>query len=92
MGPLGIKHILDAVALNEHVDRFLLGNNIITDDGAKVIADFILDERSKRIYNFYVSYIVSVHYLDPPDLMFCLDRRKFYHRKGHCTYRAGFDP
>ncbi|KAG8792993.1 NADPH-adrenodoxin reductase, partial [Serendipita sp. 398] len=55
VGPKGIKPILDAVAKNSHIDRFLLGNNIVGDEGAKVIADFIRDEKSKRVYNFYIA-------------------------------------
>lgn len=54
VGPKGIKPILDAVGNNSHIDRFLLGNNIVGDEGAKVIADFIASEKSKRVYNFYV--------------------------------------
>jgi Ran GTPase-activating protein (RanGAP) involved in mRNA processing and transport len=57
VGPRGIKPILDAVAKNSHIDRFLLGNNIVGDEGAKVIADFMASEASKRVYNFYVSVI-----------------------------------
>ncbi|PVF99397.1 hypothetical protein CPB86DRAFT_703316 [Serendipita vermifera] len=55
VGPKGIKPILDAVAKNSHIDRFLLGNNIVGDEGAKVIADFISSEASKRVYNFYIA-------------------------------------
>jgi len=54
VGPKGIKPILDAVGKNNHIDRFLLGNNIVGNEGAQVIADFIASERSKNIYNFYV--------------------------------------
>lgn len=57
VGPRGIGPILDAVAKNSHIDRFLLGNNIVGDEGAKVIADFIASEKSKRIYNFYVRFL-----------------------------------
>ncbi|KAG8945902.1 NLR, CARD domain-containing protein 3 [Tulasnella sp. 419] len=56
VGPKGIKPVLDAVGRNRHIDKFLLGNNIIGDDGAKVVADFIRDtEKSKNIYNFYLA-------------------------------------
>lgn len=55
VGPRGIGPILDAVGKNSHIDRFLLGNNIVGDEGARIIADFIASEKSKRIYNFYVS-------------------------------------
>lgn len=54
VGPKGIKPILDAVGKNSHIDRFLLGNNIVGNEGAQVIADFIASERSKNVYNFYV--------------------------------------
>ena len=54
VGPKGITPILEAVAKNSYIDRFLLGNNIVGDEGARAIADFIGDERSKRVYNFYV--------------------------------------
>jgi hypothetical protein len=54
VGPKGIKPILDAVSKNSHIDRFLLGNNIIGNEGGQVIADFIVSERSKNVYNFYV--------------------------------------
>ena len=54
VGPEGIKPILDAVGKNSHIDRFLLGNNIVGNEGAQVIADFIDSEGSKNIYNFYV--------------------------------------
>lgn len=55
VGPKGITPILDAVAKNSHIDRFLLGNNIVGDEGARAIADFIWSERSKRVYNFYIA-------------------------------------
>jgi len=54
VGPKGIKPILDAVSKNNHINRFLLGNNIVGNEGAQVIADFIASERSKNVYNFYV--------------------------------------
>jgi hypothetical protein len=54
VGPKGIGPILDAVGKNSHIDRFLLGNNIVGNEGAKVIANFIASEKSKRVYNFYV--------------------------------------
>jgi len=54
VGPKGIGPILDAVAKNSHIDRFLLGNNIVGDEGAKIIADFMMNPKSKKIYNFYV--------------------------------------
>jgi hypothetical protein len=54
VGPKGIKPILDAVGKNSHIDRFLLGNNIVGNEGAQVIADFIVSDRSQNIYNFYV--------------------------------------
>ena len=54
VGPKGIKPVLDAVGKNSHIDRFLLGNNIVGNEGAQVIADFIASERSKNVYNFYV--------------------------------------
>lgn len=54
VGPKGIGPILEAVGKNSHIDRFLLGNNIVGDNGAKIIADFMSSEKSKRIYNFYV--------------------------------------
>jgi len=56
VGPKGIKPILDAVGKNSHIVRFLLGNNIVGDEGAQVIADFIASEGSKNIYNFYVCF------------------------------------
>ena len=54
VGPKGIKPVLDAVGKNSHIDRFLLGNNVIGNEGAQVIADFIASEGSKNVYNFYV--------------------------------------
>ena len=54
VGPKGIKPILDAVGKNSHIDRFLLGNNIVGNEGGQVIADFIASEGSKSVYNFYV--------------------------------------
>ncbi|KDQ21410.1 hypothetical protein BOTBODRAFT_61117 [Botryobasidium botryosum FD-172 SS1] len=56
VGPEGIGPILDAVGMNSHVDRFLLGNNIVGDSGARVIAEFMANpEKSKRVYNFYIA-------------------------------------
>lgn len=59
VGPSGIGPIMDAVAKNDNIDRFLLGNNIVTDKGAEVIANFISQDKEKpnggRIYNYYVS-------------------------------------
>lgn len=60
VGPKGIKPILDAVGKNGHIDRFLLGNNIVGNEGAQVIADFIASERSKNVYNFYVCLALGV--------------------------------
>jgi hypothetical protein len=54
VGPKGIGPILDAVGKNSYIDRFLLGNNIVGNEGAKIIALFIASEKSKRVYNFYV--------------------------------------
>lgn len=55
VGPKGIGPILDAVGKNSHIDRFLLGNNIVGDEGAKIIAEFIASEKSRKVYNFYIA-------------------------------------
>ncbi|KIO24322.1 hypothetical protein M407DRAFT_77100 [Tulasnella calospora MUT 4182] len=59
VGPSGIGPIMDAVAKNDNIDRFLLGNNIVTDRGAEVIANFIRQDKEKpnggRIYNYYLA-------------------------------------
>lgn len=46
IGPMGIEPLLEAMANSRQVDRVLLGNNIIGDDGGKVIADFIKSGKS----------------------------------------------
>lgn len=46
IGPSGVEALLDAMKQNQHIDRLLLGNNIISDDGAKYIADFIKSGKS----------------------------------------------
>ncbi|OWA52667.1 hypothetical protein BV898_17113 [Hypsibius exemplaris] len=56
VGPEGIEPVLEAMGHNDNIVRFLLGNNISGDRGAKAIANFISDrERSKNVYNFYLA-------------------------------------
>lgn len=46
IGPNGVQPLLDSMQNSKHIDRILLGNNIIGDDGAKLIADFIASGKS----------------------------------------------
>lgn len=46
IGPMGIEPLLEAMASSRQVDRLLLGNNIIGDDGGQAIADFIKSGKS----------------------------------------------
>ena len=46
VGPQGIEPLLDAMDKNKYMTRLLLGNNIVGDDGAKAIADYIKSGRS----------------------------------------------
>ena len=64
VGPKGIKPVLDAVAENQWIDRFLLGNNIVGDEGAQVIADFIKADQARngKIYNYYVRSIACAFF------------------------------
>lgn len=56
VGPTGIGPIMDAIVSNGGgIDRFLLGNNIVGDDGARRIADFMLRPEARNVYCFHVS-------------------------------------
>jgi hypothetical protein len=55
IGPTGTKPLLDSLKNSQHVDRILLGNNIIDDDGAQLIADFISSGKS----NIKIWYIAG---------------------------------
>ncbi|KAG9037276.1 hypothetical protein FRB95_006219 [Tulasnella sp. JGI-2019a] len=59
VGPVGIGPIMDAVGINDNIDRFLLGNNVVSDKGAEVIAEFIRKDQKKanggRVYNYYLA-------------------------------------
>ncbi|RNA15578.1 leucine rich repeat [Brachionus plicatilis] len=41
IGPKGIQPLLESISKNENVDRLLLGNNIVGDQGGDLIAEFI---------------------------------------------------
>jgi len=54
IGPMGIGPLLEAMGNTKHVDRLLLGNNIIGDGGGQVIADFMKSGRSTiKVRNFF---------------------------------------
>ena len=46
IGPKGVNPLLDSLQCCNHIDRILLGNNIIGDSGGQVIADFIKSGKS----------------------------------------------
>ncbi|CAF0841622.1 unnamed protein product [Brachionus calyciflorus] len=46
IGPSGIKPLLDSMENNKNIDRLLLGNNIIGDDGGFLIGEFIKSGKS----------------------------------------------
>lgn len=52
VGPDHIDELMDSLELNTHVRHFLLGNNVITNHGARRIAKFVKDhpERMKTWY------------------------------------------
>lgn len=52
VGPDHIDELMDSLDLNTHIRHFLLGNNVITNHGARRIAEFIRDhpERMKTWY------------------------------------------
>jgi len=54
VGPRGIQPLLDAMADNQHVDRLLLGNNIVGDGGAEAIGRFIRSGHS-RLTTWYIA-------------------------------------
>lgn len=90
VGALGIGPIMDAVANNDNIDRFLLGNNIVTDRGAEVIADFIKNDHQKpsggRIYNYYVSTL-STSQQDCGLTLRCSWQGIQFQRAGSSTYQ-----
>jgi len=54
IGPMGIEPLLEAMGNTQHVDRLLLGNNVIGDGGGQVIADFMKSGRSTiKVRNFF---------------------------------------
>eukprot|EP00455_Lapot_gusevi_P040540 TRINITY_DN4593_c0_g1_i6.p1 TRINITY_DN4593_c0_g1~~TRINITY_DN4593_c0_g1_i6.p1 ORF type:complete len:651 (+),score=290.45 TRINITY_DN4593_c0_g1_i6:145-2097(+) len=48
VGSQGIGPLLDSMRGNPHIKRLLLGNNIVGDYGAKLIADFIAADRLRQ--------------------------------------------
>jgi len=46
IGPQGIHPLLDSMKENKQIDRLLLGNNIVGDEGGEVIAEFIKSGKS----------------------------------------------
>ncbi len=61
IGPKGTKPLLDSLQNSQHVDRILLGNNVIGDDGAQLIADFISSGQSNiKIWYIAGNNITSV--------------------------------
>jgi uncharacterized protein (DUF924 family)/Ran GTPase-activating protein (RanGAP) involved in mRNA processing and transport/predicted esterase len=61
IGPTGTKPLLDSLLNSQHVDRILLGNNVIGDDGAQLIADFISSGQSNiKIWYIAGNNITSV--------------------------------
>lgn len=46
IGPQGIKPLLDSLSENKHINRLLLGNNVVGDEAGKQIAAFIKSGKS----------------------------------------------
>lgn len=54
VGPQGIGPLLHSLADHRHVDRVLLGNNVVGHEGARSIADFVRSGRS-RVRVWYIA-------------------------------------
>jgi hypothetical protein len=53
VGPTGIKPLLDCMAGNDSVKRLLLGNNIVGNQGAKWISEFIT--KGSKLTTWYIA-------------------------------------
>lgn len=65
VGPDGIGPLLGALADNAHVDRVLLGNNVVGDDGAARIASFLRSGRSRVRVWYIAGNEIDARGLDP---------------------------
>lgn len=50
-----ISNLMDSIKDNEHVEHFLMGNNITNLSGAKSISDFIKDTHKSKIETWYLA-------------------------------------
>lgn len=55
VGSPWIQTLMDSIKDNEHIEHFLLGNNIIDITGAKAIANFISNEHKPKIKTWYLA-------------------------------------
>lgn len=53
VGKTGIKPLLEAMEGNDAVKRLLLGNNVVGDQGAKLISDFI--NKGSKLTTWYIA-------------------------------------
>jgi len=65
VGPAGITPLLDALALHPHIDRLLLGNNVIGNSGADAITRFLRSDRSRLSVWYIAGNEIDVHGLTP---------------------------
>ena len=55
VGPSWIQMLMNSLKSNEHVEHFLLGNNIIGNLGGEAIGKFILNEHKPKIKTWYLA-------------------------------------
>lgn len=65
VGPRGIAPLLDALAMHPHIDRLLLGNNVIGNSGARAITEFLESDRSRLKVWYIAGNEIDVEGLTP---------------------------
>ncbi|GGA43592.1 hypothetical protein CYANOKiyG1_62220 [Okeania sp. KiyG1] len=55
MGDLYIGNLVESIWENPHVEHFLLGNNIVGDEGARKIASLASDRSTPQIKTYYLA-------------------------------------